>query len=50
MNGRRELALLLIVPALMVSMAPTAGAQRPTSPLPSGNRIVAQDAVVDVER
>jgi len=48
MNGRREIALLLLVPALMITMAPTVGAQRPTSPLPSGNRIVAQDGDVVV--
>jgi len=48
MNGRRAMALLLVVPALMMSMAPTVGAQRPTSPLPSGNRIVAQDGDVVV--
>ena len=42
------MALLWIVPALMMSMAPTAGAQRPASPLPSGNRIVAQDGDVVV--
>lgn len=47
MNGRVAIALL-VVPALMMSMAPTVGAQRPTSPLPSGNRIVAQDGDVVV--
>lgn len=48
MNGRRAMALLLVVPALVMSMAPTAGAQRPTSPLPPGNRIAAQDGDVVV--
>jgi TonB family protein len=47
MNRRREMALLLLVPALML-MTPTVGAQRPTSPLPSGNRITAQDGDVVV--
>jgi TonB family protein len=47
MNGRGAIALL-VVPALMMSMAPTVGAQRPASPLPSGNRIVAQDGDVVV--
>lgn len=42
------MALLLIVPALVMSMASTVGAQRPTSPQPSGNRIVAQDGDVIV--
>ena len=48
MNGRREIALLLLVPALMITMALTVGAQNPPSPLPSGNRIVAQDGDVVV--
>jgi TonB family protein len=48
MNGRHETALLLLVPVLMMSAAPTVGAQRPTTPLPSGNRIVAQDGDVVV--
>jgi TonB family protein len=48
MNRRREMALLLVVPALVMSMAPTVSAQRPTSPLPSGNRIVVQDGDVVV--
>jgi TonB family protein len=48
MNGRGAMAVLLLVPALMMSMAPTAGAQRPASTLPSGNRIVAQDGDVVV--
>jgi TonB family protein len=39
---------LLLVPALMMSMTPTVGAQRPTAPLPSGNRTVAQDGDVVV--
>lgn len=48
MTEQRDMALLLLVPALMISMAPTLGAQSPTSPLPSGNRIVAQDGDVVV--
>jgi TonB family protein len=48
MSERRGIALLLFVLALMISIAPTAGAQTPTPPLPSGNRIVAQDGDVVV--
>lgn len=48
MNGRREMALLLLVPVLILSVAPTVRAQRPASPPPSGNRIVAQDGDVVV--
>jgi len=48
MNGQRQIALLLLLPALMISLAPTVGAQRPTSPLPPGNRIVVQDGDVVV--
>ena len=47
MNGR-EMTLLLLVSGLMLATAPAVGAQSPTSPLPSGNRIVAQDGDVIV--
>ena len=47
MNGR-EMTLLLLVSGLMLATEPTVGAQSPTSPLPSGNRIVAQDGDVIV--
>ena len=47
MIGRREMALLFVA-VLMMSTAFTAGAQRPASPPPSGNRIFAQDGDVVV--
>ena len=40
------MAMLLLVALLMLTMTPAAGAQPPTSPLPSGNRIVVQDGDV----
>jgi TonB family protein len=48
MTGRSEIPLLWLTPVLMILTAPTVVAQRPTSPLPSGNRIVAQDGDVVV--
>jgi TonB family protein len=48
MNTRRAMALLLVVPALMMSMAHAVGAQAQKTPLTSGNRIVAQDGDVVV--
>jgi hypothetical protein len=48
MTGRSEIAMLWLVPVLMMSPAPTVGAQRPAAPPPSGNHIVARDGDVVV--
>ena len=43
MTGRSEIAMLWLVAVLMMLTAPTVGAQRPTSPPPSGKHIIARD-------
>ena len=48
MKDRRAMTMLLVVPALMIVFAPAVGAQSPRTPLPPGNRIVAQDGDVVV--
>jgi TonB family protein len=48
MNERRRGTLLLLVAVLTTSTVSAVDAQRPTSPPPSGNRIVAQDGDVVV--
>ena len=48
MNGRADTTLPLLVALLIIAAAPPVGAQRPTSPLPSGDHIIARDGDVIV--